>query len=252
MNKFWFLLSFLFVFTVLPLVADDENNPTPSPYKEENPDTSHFFSLSMDIKTRHTWRGGLTVKALNFQPTFKLNFKHMSVGAWSVYAVDNSYAEIDLYVSFHFLKYFSFSVYDYYCPDENLKFNRFFDYKSNLSPHTIDLYLSFNGTPDLPLNLLVSTMVHGKDFKTDSTTRRYSTYVEASYTFTLANTDELNAFAGLTPFESYYAPEFNFVNVGLKYTKKVNFFKSIETPVYGKLILNPYSENLFFVFGISI
>lgn len=245
----------LFCLTVLLgfgyLFADDDNNPVPSPFKEENPDTISTVVLSLDIKTRHTWRGELTVKALNFQPTLKYHYKNLTIGAWSAYAVNNSYAEIDLYVSMKFLKYFSISLYDYFCPNENIKFNNFFDYRNVTTPHTLDVYLSFDGTPTLPLNFLISTMVYGLD-KDITGKNQYSTYLETSYTFQLKNKDKLDLFLGGTPFSNYYANHAAILNTGFKYTKFVHFFNDIQTPVYGKVVLNPYTENLFVVFGITI
>jgi len=251
-NKF-LLVTFLGMLSWGTLMADEVNNPEPSPFKQENPDTISNFSLSVDMKTRHTWRGGLTVAALNFQPTMEYTYKNLTVGAWSVYAVDASYAEIDLYVSYKFLDYFSISVFDYFCPSDNKKmqFSRFFDYKNSTSPHLIDVALSFDGTKRFPISLLASTWIYGAD-KDENGNMQYSTYFEAGYSTKVFKGDKFGFVIGGTPFKSYYSKEANIVNLGFKYTKEMNFFKDIKTPVYGKMILNPYTENLYLVFGITI
>ena len=49
-----------------------------------------------------------------------------------------------------------------------------------------------------------------------------------------------------------YADKFNVVNVGLSATKTLNISSGFTPSVFGKLIANPYENQLYFVFGISL
>lgn len=209
-------------------------------------------TLSADIRNRHTWRGGLTCDAWNFQPTLNFTWSNFLVGAWGVYTVDNKYAEVDFYASYTY-KSFTLSVLDYFCPNETLAVNRFFDYNDQTTPHLIDINLQFNGTKSFPVRILASTIVYGNDKKADDPNKNnYSTYFEAGYNFASKKGFKYDFVVGLTPFESFYSNRLNVVNMGFKASKKIKITPSYSLPVFGQLVLNPYKENLHFVFGITI
>ena len=95
------------------------------------------LTLSADIKSRHTWRGNLTCTALNIQPTLDLKISKITLGAWGCYTADNSYAEVDLYAIYH-MGPLSFSLLDYYSPNEAVKQNDFFQFDRKTTRHIVD------------------------------------------------------------------------------------------------------------------
>ncbi|SDC82655.1 hypothetical protein [Williamwhitmania taraxaci] len=210
-----------------------------------------LLSLSGDIKSRHTWRGGLTCSAMNLQPTLNLRVKNFTLGAWGCYTVDNSYAEIDLYATYK-LGNFSASLLDYYNPIEGVKKNDVFDYNQDSTRHLIDVNVKFHGTTDFPVYLLASTLIYGADKKPDSNSNRYSTYFEAGYTCHLRANQQVDIFLGGTPHKSYYATEAAIVNIGMTARQNIQVFGQYNLPLYISMIVNPKYENIYFILGITI
>jgi len=210
-----------------------------------------LFSLSGDIKSRHTWRGGLTCSALNLQPTMNLNLKNLTLGAWGCYTVDNSYAEIDLYATYK-LGDFSVSLLDYYNPIEGVKKNDLFEYDRDSTRHLIDVNVKFHGAKGFPIYLMASTLVYGVDKKPNSNSNRYSTYFEAGYTLHLRQNQQVDFFLGGTPHKSYYANEAAIINVGMTARQNIKILHQYNLPFYISMIVNPRHENIYFIFGITI
>ena len=209
------------------------------------------FNVSANIQSRHVWRGSLTCSTWNVQPTINFSKRNFLVGAWGAYSIDNSYSEVDLYISYTLGK-FTISVLDYFCPDETQKFNRFFDNNQRTTQHTIDAIISYNGNKKLPINLMVSTLVWGDDVDLTTGKNYFSTYIEAGYTVSIGNNNQFDIFAGISPFKGYYANSFNLINLGFAINHKVKITEHFSLPFFSKLMLNPYTENLFFVFGVTI
>jgi len=210
-----------------------------------------IFSLSGDIKSRHTWRGGLTCSAWNIQPTLNMNLKNLTLGAWGCYTVDNSYSEIDLYASYK-LGNFSATLLDYYNPIEGVKKNDFFNYNADTTRHLVDVNVKFHGTTDFPVYIMASTLVYGVDKKPNSNANRYSTYVEAGYTLSLKADQRVDFFLGGTPHKSYYANEPAIVNVGMTVHNNVNVLSQKKLPLYISMIVNPRYQNIYFILGMTI
>jgi hypothetical protein len=114
-----------------------------------------------------------------------------------------------------------------------------------------------------PLKLSWSTFFAGNDFKYDDNgkpSRAFSTYIEASFPFTVKDVS-LEAAVGVRPWESpayqpgatptYYSTDLAVVNVSLKASKELKFTDSFTLPVFGQVIFNPNTEDVFLVFGIS-
>ena len=210
-----------------------------------------LLSLSADIKSRHTWRGGLTTSAMNLQPTLNLNLKNFTLGAWGCYTIDKSYAEIDFYATYK-LGNFSASVLDYYNPIEGVKKNDLFDYNKDSTRHLIDVNVKFHGTKSLPVYFMVSTMVYGADKKPNSNNNRYSTYLETGYTLHLRANQEVDIFMGGTPHKSYYAKEAAIVNVGITARQNIKVLRQYNLPFYISMIVNPKYENIYLILGVTI
>ena len=79
-------------------------------------------------------------------------------------------------------------------------------------------------------------------------------YFEVGYS-TSVNDIGFSAFIGGTPGEetAYYGTEnFNIINAGFKVSKSIVVTDSFSIPIFGSVILNPESETLFYVFGLSL
>lgn len=207
-------------------------------------------SLSIDIRNIHTWRGGLTTNTFNVQPAASFTHENFTTGAWSCFAQDGSYAELDLYVSYT-IKHFSLTVYDYYCPDMTVNTNDFFEVNNTTTKHTIDVVFGFSGTENFPIRLMSSTLVYGDDKKDESNKNAYSTYLEAGYPVKL-NDFMFDFFMGVTPYNSLYADKLSVVNSGVTISYPVRLFKNYMMPVYTSLVANPTDQRGYFLMGFSL
>ena len=81
--------------------------------------------------------------------------------------------------------------------------------------------------------------------------RAWSSYCEVSYPFSVKDVS-MSIEAGFTPWDGMYSNKFNVVNVGLSATKELKITSNFSLPVFGKLIANPYEEQVYFVFGLSL
>jgi len=101
-----------------------------------------------------------------------------------------------------------------------------------------------------PISLSWNTMFAGADYKPDGK-RAYSTYIMAAYPFAIKTVD-LSASIGMTPWESIYADGAALVHVGLKASKEIKITDNFGLTLSSELIANPKSEDIFFVFGVSM
>lgn len=209
------------------------------------------FDFSADFRSRHIWRGSLTCSAWSVQPTMNLTSSNFLVGIWGAYTVDNSYTEFDIYASYTY-KRFTIAILDYFCPNETVKFNHLFNYNNKTTKHTLDAVVNYNGTERFPLSLSASTLFFGDDKNPNSGKNFFSTYIEANYKWEISEQLKSEFHLGVTPYEGYYSTGPNVVSCGFSVTHNLQITSNFSIPLNGKLIVNPYTENVFFVFGFSL
>ena len=95
-----------------------------------------------------------------------------------------------------------------------------------------------------PLSISWYTTFAGNDYR-ETGKRAWSSYCELSYPFNVKDVN-LSIEAGFTPWESFYSNKFNVVNVGLSATKELKITSNFSLPIFGKLIANPYEEQVYF------
>ena len=146
------------------------------------------------------------------QPSLGLNWKGLTVYAWGSTEFREKNNEIDLSLEYEY-KNLTLYFNNYFTQTEDEPF-KYFNYREN-----------------------------GK--------RAWSSYCELSYPFNVKGVN-LSIEAGFTPWESFYSNKFNVVNVGLSATKELKITSNFSLPIFGKLIANPYEEQVYFVFGITL
>lgn len=206
------------------------------------------FSLNADLVSRYIWRGQLYSAAFNIQPYASFTKGQFTFGTWGTYALDNSYSEIDFYVSWQF-KNFGLTVSDYCTLDEVSGETRYFSFKKNTTPHALEGTATLMLSENFPLNITASTFFYGSD--RDSSGNLYSTYFELSYPFS-KNGYDFNVFAGGTPSEGLYGHKAGMVNVGVSAEKTIRITESFELPVSMQLAANPLANYLFLVFSLTL
>jgi len=207
-------------------------------------------SLSVDVVTRHVWRGRFSGNAPCIEPTLNFQTGKLSYGVWGSYALDESYQEVDFYVSYD-TPLFQFSVYDFYCPNTDFEDSKFFDFDSDKSVHFFDAVAKFKGTEKFPISITTSVFFYGEYDRDENNDQRYSTYVELGYSNFIGGKKVAWAL-GMTPHEGFYADEMNVVNMNMTVYDKIKFSEQYSLPVRAGVSLNPVNERLMFSLAFTL
>lgn len=235
-------------------------------------------NLGTDLMSRYIWRGTQFSTGPSVQPTFELAMGGLAIGSWGAYSFHGTDgAEADLYLSYTTLKEMvTFTFTDYFFPDETGAPNKYFNYAEKSTGHIFELGISFNGTEKLPLSLLVAANLFGADAKRLNNTpsspdfnteigNMYSVYAELGYSLNIKDVG-VDIFAGFTPTSpkeadnqtgfigetGFYGEKMGFVNIGATASKEIKITDSFSLPVSASVITNPMTENIYFVFGVSL
>lgn len=205
---------------------------------------------SIDFVSRHLWRGSHSGTAPTIEPTLEIQTGRFTFGAWGAYAFDESYQEVDLYVSYN-TPLFQFSLYDFYCPRPNFENSKFFDFNSENSVHMFDAVAKYKGCAKFPVSVMGSVIFAGESDKDDKGDQRYSTYFELGYKNKVGGKTFSYAL-GFSPFEGMYDDKFNVVNVNVTMYDQIKLSNSFSLPIRGGLTLNPAQEKLYLTFVVTL
>lgn len=203
--------------------------------------------VNADFVSSYIWRGMKNANA-SVQPTLGVEWKGFTLSAWGSTEFRNENNEIDLTLEYEY-RNLKLCLNDYFYQSEDESF-KYFDYHPHTSEHTFELGAVYTVSEKFPLALGWYTMFAGNDFRKNDK-RAWSSYCELSYPFNVKGVD-LAVEAGFTPWESEYADKFNVVNIGLSATKELNITPGFKPSIFSKLIANPYENQMYFVFGISL
>jgi hypothetical protein len=241
---------------------------------DEKSGTTASFSAGTDIVSRYIWRGADYGNSPAIQPAVAFSVEGFKVGFWGSYGLGQSskqindstivnmghYAEFDTYISYTW-KGITLMAYDYFFPNplNPNSGNKFYNFNSSTTGHTLEVCLSWAGTEKFPLQLYAGTFVYGADKGKDAAgtygagnDNNYSTYFEAAYAFNVKGFG-VKPFVGGIPFgSSWYGPYGGVTNAGLTVSKSIPISKEYSLPVFGSVISNPQAESIFLVFGLSL
>ncbi len=216
------------------------------------------LKVSTDIVSSYVWRGGLVDLNPNIQPTLSFIKGGFEIGAWGSTNLMGTYKEIDLYAQYS-VKSFTIGVYDYYWAGDWAE-NNYFNYKSENTRHIYEGFLKYTAPNAFPISVLASTWVYGDDkysaieYPTDSSKwgdQRYSTYFELLYPFTVAD-NNLDLFVGGTPMENAYGTGPGIINIGVTGYRSIKITDKFELPIKAQFIVNPQSEKVYMLVGITL
>ena len=213
-------------------------------------DDSLSFSLNADFVSRYLWRGLQYSPNPNIQPYASIAYKGLTFGAWASYGISTPYAETDLYLSYA-IGQFTIAVNDYYAAsDDSLENYNYLNFKKSTTGHSLEGSITYAGPESFPISLTAATFFAGLDDNDGDGNNDYSTYFEVAYTATVSDIP-LKLFVGGTPQKGLYSDNANVVNIGVNAIKTLKISNSFELPVFGSLVINPNSKDMFFVFGIT-
>ena len=221
----------------------------PSKGQETESVSSGKLGLSVDVVSRYVWRGLLYNSSPNIQPTLSYTKGGFSVGSWASYGLSSQFAEVDFFASYT-KGPLTFLVYDYYNEEEgDLQANDFFNYNKKVTGHAVEGSIFYAGGEAFPIKLTAAMFVFGNDRKGNGD-QYYSTYFELGYPFKVAE-QPLDLFIGGTPQEGLYHSDAGIVNVGLSMSKEVEISDRFKLPIKATLSVNPSSDDVFFVIGMT-
>ena len=207
-------------------------------------------SLSVDVVSRHVWRGRFSGNAPCIEPTLNFQTGKFSYGVWGSYALDETYQEVDFYLQYN-TPLFQFSVYDFYCPNTDFENSDFFDFDSNKSVHFFDAVAKYKGCEKFPISVMASVFFYGEYDRDADNDQRYSTYLEFGYSKFIGGKKVAWAL-GVTPAKGFYADEMNVVNMNMTVYDKIKFSEQYALPVRAGLSLNPVSERLLLSLAFTL
>ena len=219
------------------------------------------FNLAVDLQTKYIWRG-MEMFGWNADGTAKdaspvlfpavgYSWKGFYAYAMGGYAINGSYAEVDLGVSYT-LGSLTIGVNDYYYPTTNGLEDNYFAGSKNTG-HWFEACLTF-APEKAPLWLTVSNFFAGADkYKSESgeSKKAYSTYVELGTYWDFLKANRLSITAGAACDKSCYnsyEKDFTICNIEAKYTYTIHFKNGWEWPLSGAYIYNPYFDKAHFNF----
>lgn len=220
------------------------------------------LNTGADIMSRYIWRGLQPGgSSPGIQPSLEFTANNFTAGTWGAFSVSNNLTvqETDLYLSYAIKEMFSVTVTDYFLPDESLARNNYFEWKEDNTGHLLEASASFTGTDSIPFTFLVAVNFWGADARNINNKKQYSTYFELGYQGTCKEV-EYNIFIGGTPTNpdseagetGYYGTEAGITNIGIAAIKYITITDKFTLPVSTSFIINPQSENVYLVFGITL
>lgn len=213
------------------------------------------LSVGTDIVSRYIWRGiDLGSNTPSLQPTVKFAVGGLTAGFWGAYSLSNPDAlnEIDIYASYSVelsdAGSISFGVTDYTNPNSGTKIGNIHNHNDEEGPgaHYVELNTGYTGGESFPISLSFNMFLYNL--------KNNPIYFQLGYATSIEDV-ALNLFVGGTPGEDtgyYGVTDFSIINLGFTASKSIKFTEDFSLPIFGSVILNPASENLFLVVGFSL
>lgn len=201
------------------------------------------FTVGADLVSRYVWRGSDYGNSAALQPTVEFAAGNFALGAWGSFALSGfeAFNEADLYASYGFDFGLSLGISDYYYPGS--KWGEFGD---KVSSHAFELNLGYEiGSLSLSGNYILNNSIDGGAGAEDGTI-----YFEAGYAF--ENVDLFIGGGDGWHVASYETGDFQICNIGIGTSKEIKLSESFSLPMFGKVIMNPNTEQFHIVVGISL
>jgi hypothetical protein len=189
--------------------------------------------VTIEYASRYVWRGFDYGSSPSLQPAFSFTKGNLTVGTWAAYATngDPDGTEIDFYLSYS-LGDLTLSVTDYVYPDASPFFDK--------AQHFVEVGAAYT-LPSMPLSLSANVFVLND--------ADYSVYFEAGYLVR-----DVGFFLGFTPATSalYGNAKPGLINAGVGLARNVVVTETFAFTLTTTLVTNPYANNAFLLFGVSL
>lgn len=197
-------------------------------------------SVGMEFYNRYVFRGVDFGNAPSLQPSLEFSTGGFTLGAWGAYSTgfggDGAFAEADLYTSYAFDFGLSLGLTSYYYPGTS-----WFETAEGSSTHALEFNLGYEiGSFAFGGNYMIN------DSRDGAGAEGQDLYFEVGYSASL-----FDVFVGAG--DGWHTTEgsFQVVNIGIAATKELTLTEQFSLPLSGAVILNPNTEQLHLVFGLS-
>lgn len=199
-----------------------------------------------DFMSSFIWRGSKLSSSPAIQPNMNLNIGNFSIGAWASWQLSDYWHETDLCISYE-NDFLMLGVIDYFTVSDFYSIS-FFNYQSGQSAHILEAFVGFPGNDKIPFQIIYSNTFFG-DLNDDGE-EYYSGFLELAWLFSLKETDAMLKL-GLSPYEGMYADKAAIVETAFCLGKSIKITDGFSINAQSQLVLNPYSQDIFLVFGIG-
>ncbi|GAO28821.1 hypothetical protein [Geofilum rubicundum] len=198
------------------------------------------LSVGLDFYNRYVFRGVDFGNSPSLQPSITFTSGNFTLGAWGAYSTGNgavgAFGEADLYASYAFDFGLSLGATSYYYPGTS-----WFELDEGVSSHAIELNLGYEVSSfSFAANYIVN------DSRDGAGAEGGDTYFELGY-----GAGAFDLFVGAGDGWHSSTGNFEVVNVGIGTSKDIQITDSFAIPMNGAVILNPNSEQLHLVVGVS-
>jgi len=195
-----------------------------------------------DLVSSYIWRG-IYQTGVSFQPKINLSAKGLKLGAWGSTDFSTLAKELDFFVSYE-ISGLSVGITDYWWMGEGESFFK------ERSGHLFEASLSYTFSEKFPFSLGLNTMFAGDGDKNEEAKQRFSTYITASYPFTIGGMC-CETGIGISPWAGLYSDKFHLATINAKVSKKLQVTDKFSLPIFTEVILSPAQDNAYLVFGIK-
>lgn len=212
----------------------------PSAVRAENK-----FSVNgkIDFVSDYVWRGAYQGSGISVQPSLTLGYAGLTLNAWGNQSLSKDAKEFDINLGYS-IKNFTITVSDYWWSGVD---KRYGDYSND---HYFEASLAYCFGEKVPLTLSWNTMFAGGD-KNENGDLQASTYITASYPFTLPKEIILTLAVGFTPWKGMYHDKAAVTDVSVKAGKDFKIGNKFTLPVFVQAIASPAYDRTYLVGGIG-
>ena len=233
-------LTILSFFTITLVGYGQEENTEEKINEKAN--KKLILDLGGDLVSSYVWRG-MYQTGISIQPSLSLSAYGITIGAWGSTDFSTVAKEIDFYLSYQ-IKGFSIGIADYWRNGERASYFR------DCGSHHIEANIGYTFPDKFPLSLEISMLLLGDEDKNDKGKNYYSTYISASFPFSVKSID-CEVGIGVTPWEGIYSDKFNVAAITLKASKNLQISTQYSISIFTELTFSPAQDKAFFVFGIN-
>lgn len=191
--------------------------------------------IGADVVSRYINKGWDVGNSPAIQPEFTITRGKATIGAWGSYGLNSNIGTLEthLFAKYNY-KRWVFIVTDYYFPGEKYDNGKVLRHGNWISSKTHAIELEVNHYYK-NWNFVACHVING------------DTYGEIGYRL-----GGVNLFIGGGNGAYTVDGKFGICNTGIEHKTKLKISDEFTLPIFGKLVINPSSEQLHMVFGCSI